>query len=808
MGRWHFRGVAWAVAACLLCIVSGCGGHRSPGLPIQAARINLSPNPSTSVQVGSILIFTASAQNASGSVISATFTYQSSDTNILNISPGGVGCAGRWDASFTICTPQGTGVVQVTASAQGSTSSPTQVFVHPPIDNIEISEVATVGSPPPACPGQQIIPAACNLNYTPVAGCLSPNQTINLQATAFSKGADVTSLVGPFTWSEGTATAVTVTPITSSSSNTPTNQAVVKPNTPGFTPVFATASGVSSHPYYAETCPVQCIAVELGASGSQTGGQTSFATTKGTAEGVTATVVDVQGCVVPKPALTWSSSQPASVSAASSCSTGTTCSVTTPLPGAGSVTASCTPPTCNVGFPQSVAGLNQPGQQPLVQPLPVYPVTAISGLVSGAASPTSVLATSLDCQSTPLCTVNLYIPSTTATVGGNPGQLPTPPNSLLFDLAGDKVYVGSNYGAQVITVASLGGTTNPLTALGTVTGKVLAVSPSGNAAIFSDTFHTPNQVYVVNAVGTSSTSTPFNISGAIAATFSPDGLKAFIIGCVAGAVPCTSSSGNTLYVYSALQSLRTIPLSAPASAAVFSSSGAFAFLSGGSSGSSVSVRDTCDNNLATDGNGNPITVTQFPAAPLFLKMVPAGNVPTGNALIPSLKAEGLDFFFGLDNTGIDILATSTAQLLPPAAPCPQTITLAKTLQNTTFLPVHIDLGQGTFNPIAFFVSPSSTLAYIVASDRSSVLVYNFNTNSVSGIPLANSSNGQAVSPVAASITVDGTLIYVAASDGTLHQLNTVSAADLLQVSFPATDNPFCPKNSTQPCTLNMVAVKP
>lgn len=768
MGRLCRGGVGGAVVAILLGFLSACGGKKPAGPSSQPVKITLSPAPSTSLQVGTALSFTASAQNASNQNISAAFSFRSSDTSILTIAANGVACAGSWDASFTICTPQGTGVVQVTASASGVTSATTLVFVHPPIDDIQISEVPPVGSPPPACPGQQTIPAACSVTFTPVAGCLSTNQVVTLQAKAFSKGADITSLVGPFTWTEGNPNAIKVTPITSSSNNTPTSQATVTPNTPGFTPVYATASGVSSHPYYAETCPVQCIALDLGTSGSQTGSQTSFATTKGTAESVAATAVDVQGCIVPKPSLTWSSSEPASVSAASSCSSGTTCSVTTPLPGAGSVTASCTPPTCNIGFPQSVMGLNQPGQPPLVQPLPVYPVTPISGLVSGAPSATNVVATSVDCQTTPLCTVDLYVPSTTATTGGNPLQLPTPPNSLLFDPTGAKIYVGSNYGAQLITAANIGGSTSPFTALGTVTGKVLAVSPNGNTAIFSDTFHTPNQVFVATA----STSTPLNIAGAIAAGFSPDGLKAFILGCRAGAGQCPNGA-DTLYIYSSLQALQTISLpSASANALAFSSNGAFAFVSGGASNALKAYR-VCDNALA-------LTLS-LPVTPSFLRVLPDGV-----------------HLIGLDDTGFDYITTDITKPAFPAL-CSQSITA--TTQ-------HISLGQGTFTPLNFFVSPDGTLLYVVASDRNSILVYNFNTSSVTGIPLANSATGQPVSPVAASMTVDGTLIYVAGNDGTLHQLSTVSLTDLLQVPFPATDNAFCPRNSTQSCTLNLVAVRP
>ena len=74
----------------------------------------------------------ASATNAAGNNVDATFTFNSSDTSILNIASNGAACAGRWDAAFTSCTPGGTGVVKVTATAQGASSPPTYVFVHPP----------------------------------------------------------------------------------------------------------------------------------------------------------------------------------------------------------------------------------------------------------------------------------------------------------------------------------------------------------------------------------------------------------------------------------------------------------------------------------------------------------------------------------------------------------------------------------------------------------------------------------------------------------------------------------------------------
>src|SRR6202022_2287336 len=160
---------------------------------------------------------------------------------------------------------------------------------------------------------------------------------------------------------------------------------------------------------------------------------------------------------------------------------------------------------------------------------------------NGTITSTSVLATSKDCSADFSCTVALYDISTSNNLAGNPITFPEPPNSLLFDLAGDKAYAGSAFGAMLITVANLGSAASAFSTFTTARGKVLAISENGNLAVLSDTQSTPNQVYVVSAASSSSAAvTRLNISGANAAAFSPDGMKAFIIGCKAGAGQCSN----------------------------------------------------------------------------------------------------------------------------------------------------------------------------------------------------------------------------------------------------------------------------
>ena len=148
-------------------------------------------------------------------------------------------------------------------------------------------------------------------------------------------------------------------------------------------------------------------------------------------------------------------------------------------------------------------------------------------------------------------------------------------------------------------------------------GKVLAVAANGSSAIFSDTVHIPNQVYVA---GTGSP-VVLNISNATAAAFSPDGLKAFIFG-------RDTNQNPILFVYSILQALQEIqlPASTEVSSIAFSNNGAFVYIAQsnlGGVGPAVSVYNNCDNNLATD----PSAVQQIiplPAAPIVFKALQDG----------------------------------------------------------------------------------------------------------------------------------------------------------------------------------------
>ena len=94
MGRFRFRGLFLAVTILSFITFAGCGGSKKGGTALFAGHITLTPTTNTSLALGGTLVFSGSAQSASGTNISTTITYTSSDTSILNIAPNGIACAG------------------------------------------------------------------------------------------------------------------------------------------------------------------------------------------------------------------------------------------------------------------------------------------------------------------------------------------------------------------------------------------------------------------------------------------------------------------------------------------------------------------------------------------------------------------------------------------------------------------------------------------------------------------------------------------------------------------------------------------
>jgi DNA-binding beta-propeller fold protein YncE len=318
------------------------------------------------------------------------------------------------------------------------------------------------------------------------------------------------------------------------------------------------------------------------------------------------------------------------------------------------------------------------------------------------------------------------------------------------------------------------GTTTNVSQMNNVPGKILAISPDSNKLIVSDTKSVPNQVFVLENLTTTVTTTSLLINGATAAAFSPDGIRAYI------------AAGNTLYVFSDLLPLKAITLGGPANGVASFANGALGYLSGGSGSPAINLFNTCDTNYAITAS---IPVPQLPV--MF------------QALGDGIHAIGVDPP-GVDVFTVKVLAPAPATFANPSSDtCPFPVTAPDPpAQEFTFA----NLGQGNFTPLKMILASDNSKAYILAANLGSVFIYNFGVGTVSSIPLTGSP-----APLDASLTSDGTLLYVGAADTSVHVVSTVSGADVQQVTFinnNSTNKGSLCSNIPQTCNPDLIAIRP
>lgn len=761
MGRLA-SGVAGILIVCGAGFLVGCSHSQAVTTttngPVPAI-ITLTPNPTLSLEVGTTVSFTATPENNSATAVTTTVAYQSTNPSVLTVSTAGLACAGTWDSlsSPTLCTPGPVGVAEVIATAQGVSSPATTVYVHQHIDSIVVTPVP--GQTPPLLgPGP----------------CLSKGQSFKYQATALSQGTDITPTVGTFQWQAVNTSVVSLAtvPVATSAGGLQPGQTLATANIPGTTTIFADVNNTASAPFTFTTCAVQSITLAVDGAASN-----SVAVAPNGSLTITATVIDTNHNSITGTFLTWCSTNPASVSVGgSNCATGTTTNfpATAQTAGGGaSIIASCTPPACNIGFVPALpiypsypyTPSQPPAPVPMLQPLWVQvSISSNGGTTTTTSSSTNTWVTSTGCGTLQGCVseiaeITSTSPSTSSSSTGAGvallSTLAATPNSLVFDPKGARAFLGTDrgeLGTKGVMVLNPTGGTSVL--YPSAVGKVLAVSPDGTVAVLSDTVDTPNQVYIFTCTGAgsgtcgSTTSVPLNISGATAAAFSSDGLKAFIL--------ANNGNASTLYIYSTLDALETVPLSstAPATDIAFQAEGGFAYIAGGAA-SAVSTLAVCSDLAAP-----AVTTTPTAGTPLLIRALPNGNM------------------LALDPPGFDILAPTVAVASngcsvprPPYAPGGIDLSVSNT---ASFL----NLGLGNFVPTQWLVSNDGSAAYLLANHAGSVLVSNLTQRTTSAIQLTGN-----VLPVQAALDPAGSNLYVAASDGSVHILNTLTENDIQQISL-------------------------
>ncbi|MFY9562543.1 MAG: hypothetical protein WAQ52_20105 [Terriglobales bacterium] len=732
--------------------------------------VTLNPSTDVSLELGRTQTFSATARNAAGQSVFATIHFTAGCTDQLPCAPvsianNGVACAGSWDSlsNPVVCKPGVTGIATVTAEAEGVSSAPTTVYIHQHIQNIQVTPVGT-----------------------PTADCFSQAVSWNFQATAYSvNNVDITNTVGPLAWSTTTGNVLTVDNI----KGLPNNQIQVTAKDPGITQLFASVSGTTSTPLKYTTCLVQSIMLQV-----QNGSGNSVTINAGSTKTIEAMVVDTLNVTLSKPPLTWSTSNPEIATVSNS-------GVVTARQeaGAADISASCTPPSCNIGVLPGLPIYSTGGMLPNGQPAFGVIVTHVTQTKPPVAT---AFAATTDCNDAFNCTSVMFPVAAGANPVGASVTLPYTPNSLLFTPAGTRAYLGSSKGlmfvdfGQNITVNTVSQATTPCNVA--VCGKPLTISADGNRVVVSDTTTNPNQVYIFDAAHASSAPVDLLIDGATAAAFSPDQMKIFIL-----------SNTGKMYVFSTVDSLLFVPISVSATGVSFAADGSFVYVAG-TPGNNISGFSTCD-------------------------IPPVGSVDLGNVItdstplkifpLPDVHEAQIDARHSLITQSVIALEPPNLQLLtarftrdPLDDPKQLTCNLPTLASFDPSTPVN--LGQGNFTPLYTQVTGDGSQVILVAKNIPAVLVFDANGGTTSAFPLADSAF-----PFAATATLDGTQIFVAACDafqnndpqqpclnGSVHIVDAQSGGDIQQAIYTNvnTNNSMCTNlDPTQPpCLPNLIAVRP
>jgi trimeric autotransporter adhesin len=460
---------------------------------------------------------------ASATVSSKSYNYGTTNNQLVDISPSGDICAGTWNrntgggiADYTYCNYPNPlpatsglpyGIAYITASADSVTSNPVAVYVHAPVTSINL--VGPAGCQSQGTVAQLDAQAYYDLNGQQTLLC-APNST---------SVPDCLASIGTLNFTVETSSVATI--------NSATNQ--ITAEQPGTTAITASIAGSGSSAGYFSTCPPASISVALA------NGATSGTIAQGVPQNLTTTVLDTNGHAITGLTLTYQSTNPIDITAA------TGGAITTSFAGTASVNAICQPSTCDPA-PINELGLNGTGLS-----ISSNPVTIT---VPGTASDFAWFAS--PGQSQYFVPIELL----TGTLGSNV-RLPYVPNSMMMDRGGSSLYFGSPRELMIYSA-----TADTLTKQDpSAPGVVLAVAPDNAQLLINDQARQLFYLYNASAGGF----TTFGGMGA-AAAWTPDSQTLYIVDNAelntpsSCATPLITGHTDTLYVYNVNTGWTTEPL--------------------------------------------------------------------------------------------------------------------------------------------------------------------------------------------------------------------------------------------------------
>lgn len=458
-----------------------------------------------------------------------------------------------------------------------------------------------------------------------------------------------------------------------------------------------------------------------------------------------ATILDTAGKSLTGLTLTYQSSNPATIPAA-------TGSITPTYPSSATITAVCQPPTCNPG-PSTALGYNGNGK-----PIASNGINVVSG---GSVSSALYVASTNSQYIYPID----YSTGTT----GNLVKLPYIPNSMVMSVDGSTIWMGGNNPTTISTTYPTGGpgalmeystSSNAVSAtFTTVPGTVLSVSPNGTSVVVTDSSR--GTVSLVSSAGSVAT---YYGATATHASWSPDSTTLYV-----------TTNTNLVLMYSTNTNWQPVTLTGtdttyndvvtmvPAIGAYFAGS------------PNTDGRSYCSTTTTT-GTSTPPTTSNA-----YVPIADSQAVKT-DRLATATTTGGLHILGASTATGVSDLYLPSAQLTA-ATDC-TTATAAVTFTSTpstkalsNVTPTTITGVQPASNGEIAFVTFTGTgngvvPYYLTNATAATGTLQNFTLSTASGTPTA---------PVAGTWASDDDTFYLGtAGDNVVH---------LITVSYPTSGTP-------------------
>ena len=717
-------------------------------------------------------------KGASASI--GSYIYGTTDMTIADIQPNsGRLCGGTWNRNsgggipdYTYCIPTNkSGVAYISASADGVTSNPLPIFIHPVVTSIVLGGPSSncTTDPTTACCPLATVGAVTAPPYL-ASSCLSQGSTAQLVARVFAgTGANQTNiscLTGHLQYTvQGASSLTAVSPVVSIDQN-----GVATANQPGSVLISANISNAASSAGYFSTCPPASIA--LAAPGALTSGTPTspVVVNQNNPQPLQTTVLDTKGNPITGMTVEYESTSPTTIPAGSS--------VTPILAGAASISAVCQPPNCNSSAYNQI-GLFGNG----------LPITSNSINLTAPGTNSTVLYMA--------STQSLYVRSRDFTQTGlaQPFLLPYLPNSMVITNDGSTIYMGSSTALMVLNaVNTLAITrTDP-----TSPGTVLAVSPDGSMIVISD------PVKQVTTLESSSGSAVTTYGGVgTHAEFSPDSQTVYI------------TAGNQVLIYSAYTGWTSITPATTAGTPVTDVAVTVPAVGAYFAGPTTTARGYCPSSTATTVGG-VVTETNvfYPPAdnsPAITDRIAATNdglhilgatvtpAPALNDLrveIPAGNANGPQVTVvcpvGNQTTGSGGTTGTTGGL-----------TFSNTLSTISLTPVTATAITGVLP------TSDSTLAVVTYSGSGGVLPAYVPSASGSGTISYIKLSGTATAPIAGVISADNSTIYVGTqTDNLVHLINRSTLSDSSTLAPNLTAAPGLTVTFGSPVPVNLLVQKP